>query len=120
VNFWLIGQALNLDIPLYGYVVIVAVTNMSSFVPSLPGRFGTLEYVSILVLGLFHVDPNTAVLFPILLRVAQLVPILLGYVFLNREGVKILDVTRSNANRVAEMNDTPDRTSAFKQPVVPK
>lgn len=100
LNFWLIGQALNLQIPLYGYVIIVAVTNMSSFVPSLPGRFGTLEAASIFVLGLFSVDKNTAVLFPILLRVAQLVPILLGYLFLNREGVKILDVTRTKQDMV--------------------
>jgi hypothetical protein len=48
---------------------------------------------------LFGVDKNTAVLFPILLRLAQLIPILLGYVFLNREGVKLLDVTGSNAKR---------------------
>lgn len=94
LNFWFIGQALGLDIPLYGYVIIVAVTNMASFVPSAPGRFGTLEALSVLVLGLFGVDKNTAVLFPILLRIAQLLPILLGYLFLNREGVRLLDVTR--------------------------
>ncbi len=94
LNFWLIGQALGLNVPLYGYVIIVAVTNMASFIPSLPGRFGTLELFSVAVLGLFGVDKNTAVLFPILLRVAQLVPILLGYLFLNREGVKILDVQK--------------------------
>jgi len=95
LNFWLIGQALNLDIPLYGYVIIVAVTNMASFIPSLPGRFGTLELFSVAVLGLFGVDKNTAVLFPILLRAAQLAPILLGYLFLNREGVKILDAQKT-------------------------
>ena len=95
LNFWLIGQALGLTVPLYGYVIIVAVTNMASFIPSLPGRFGTLELFSVAVLGLFGVDKNTAVLFPILLRVAQLVPILLGYLFLNREGVKILDVQKA-------------------------
>jgi len=94
LNFWFIGQALGLDIPLYGYVIIVAVTNMASFVPSAPGRFGTLEALSVLVLGLFGVEKSTAVLFPILLRLAQLVPIILGYIFLNREGVRLLDVTR--------------------------
>lgn len=99
LNFWLIGQALGLDIPLYGYVIIVAVTNMASFIPSAPGRFGTLEAFSVYILGLFGVDKNTAVLFPILLRIAQLIPIALGYFFLNREGVKILDVTRSSAKR---------------------
>lgn len=95
LNFWLIGQALKLDVPLYAYVIIVAVTNMASFVPSAPGRFGTLEALSVFVLGLFGVDRNTAVLFPILLRLAQLAPILLGYFFLNREGVKLLDATRA-------------------------
>lgn len=99
LNFWLIGQALGLNLPLYGYVIIVAVTNMSSFVPSAPGRFGTLEALSVFVLGLFNVDKNTAVLFPILLRLAQLMPILLGYFFLNREGVQLLDVTRGGTKR---------------------
>ncbi|MBI4761753.1 MAG: hypothetical protein HY780_11100 [Chloroflexi bacterium] len=47
------------------------------------------------MLGLFGVDKIAAVLFPILLRLAQLPPILLGYIFLNREGVKILDVQKS-------------------------
>ncbi|MDL1897816.1 flippase-like domain-containing protein, partial [Anaerolineae bacterium CFX7] len=95
LNFWFIGQALGLTVPLYGYVIIVAITNMASFIPSLPGRFGTLELFSVAVLALFGVDKNTAVLFPILLRVAQLAPILLGYFFLNREGVKILDVQKA-------------------------
>jgi uncharacterized protein (TIRG00374 family) len=120
VNFWLIGNALGLNIPLYGYVMIVAVTNMASFIPSLPGRFGTLELFSVFVLGLFNVDRNTAVLFPILLRVAQLIPILLGYVFLNREGVKILDATRSSASRGQDDGDAPEPAPPLPQPVTPK
>lgn len=120
LNFWLIGNALGLDLPLYAYVIIVAVTNMSSFVPSAPGRFGTLEALSVFVLGLFGVDKNTAVLFPILLRVAQLVPILLGYVFLNREGVKILDATRNAASRAMETSETPEAAPSIQQPVTPK
>lgn len=120
LNFWLIGNALGLNLPLYAYVIIVAVTNMSSFVPSAPGRFGTLEALSVFVLGLFGVDKNTAVLFPILLRIAQLVPILLGYVFLNREGVKILDVTASNANRNSEPDENAERTNSLQQPISPK
>jgi uncharacterized protein (TIRG00374 family) len=99
LNFWLIGQALGLDLPLYAYVIIVAVTNMASFVPSAPGRFGTLEALSVFVLGIFGVDKNTAVLFPILLRLAQLAPILMGYFFLNREGIKLLDVTGRGVGR---------------------
>jgi uncharacterized membrane protein YbhN (UPF0104 family) len=115
-------NALGLEIPLYGYVMIVAVTNMASFIPSLPGRFGTLELFSVFVLGLFGVDKNTAVLFPILLRVAQLVPILLGYLFLNREGVKILDVTRSNAAaRAAEKkSEAADLATPMQRTVTPK
>lgn len=119
LNFWLIGNALGLEIPLYGYVMIVAVTNMASFIPSLPGRFGTLELFSVFVLGLFGVDKNTAVLFPILLRVAQLGPILLGYVFLNREGVKILDVTRSSERQTDERrmpSDDARRTTSDERP----
>lgn len=120
LNFWLIGQALNLQIPIYGYVMIVAVTNMASFVPSLPGRFGTLEAASIFVLGLFAVDKNTAVLFPILLRLAQLLPILLGYIFLNREGVKILDVTRSSAVAAPERQESAGSIPSVQQSLPPK
>lgn len=99
-TFFIIGSALSLDLPLYAYVIIVAITNMGSFVPSLPGRFGTLEFLSVAVLGLFGVDKNTAVLFPILLRLVQLLPILLGYFFLNREGVRILDVEQASNESV--------------------
>jgi len=117
LNFWFIGQALGLDLPLYAYVIIVAVTNMASFVPSAPGRFGTLEALSVFVLGLFGVSKNTAVLFPILLRLAQLIPILLGYFFLNREGVKILDITRSGANRPVETKEDSEAAPPLQQPV---
>ncbi len=117
LNFWFIGQALGLDLPLYAYVIIVAVTNMASFVPSAPGRFGTLEALSVFVLGLFGVSKNTAVLFPILLRLAQLIPILLGYFFLNREGVRILDITRSGANRPVEMKEESEAAPPLQQPV---
>lgn len=95
--FSLIGTALGLSVPLYAYVIMVAVTNMASFIPSAPGRFGTLEFFSVLVLGWFGVDRDTAVLFPILLRVVQLVPIVLGYFYLNREGVRLLDLSRTAA-----------------------
>ena len=93
--FTIIGTSMGLELPIYAYVIIVAITNMASFVPSLPGRFGTLEFLSVTVLGLFGVSRNVAVLFPILLRLVQLTPILLGYLFLNREGVRILDVQKT-------------------------
>src|SRR5581483_134516 len=117
LNFWLIGQALGLDLPLYAYVIIVAVTNMSSFVPSAPGRFGTLEALSVFVLGLFGISNSTAVLFPILLRLAQLAPILLGYVFLNREGIKILDATRNGAQRAVATKEETEAAPPLQQPV---
>lgn len=120
LNFWLIGTALGLNLPLYAYVIIVAVTNMASFVPSAPGRFGTLEALSVFVLGLFGIERNTAVLFPILLRIAQLLPIFLGYLFLNREGVKILEVTRNSATRAPEAGEDQERATPLRQPVTPK
>jgi glycosyltransferase 2 family protein len=94
VFFALIGRAMHLDVPLYVYVIVAAITNMASLVPSMPGRLGTLEFLSVTVLTLFGVAPSIAVLFPILLRIVQLVPVLLGYFFLNREGVRIFDVQK--------------------------
>jgi uncharacterized protein (TIRG00374 family) len=95
--FAIIGSAMGLDLPLYGYVIIVAITNVASLVPSMPGRLGTLEFLSVTVLGLFGVASSTALLFPVLLRMAQVVPLLLGYFFWNREGVRLLD-TQNIAN----------------------
>ena len=89
--FAIIGNAMGLDLPVYAYVIIVAITNVASLVPSMPGRLGTLEFLSVTVLGLFGVASSTALLFPVLLRMAQVVPLLLGYFFSNREGMRLLD-----------------------------
>jgi glycosyltransferase 2 family protein len=98
--FAIIGSAIGLHVPLYVYLILAATTNMANLVPALPGRLGTLEFLSVTVLGLFGVTSSTALLFPLLLRLVQLTPVLLGYFFLNREGVRLLDAQNATAETV--------------------
>ena len=43
---------------------------------------------------------------------AQLVPILLGYIYFNREGIKLLDITKGGANRALPQTATEDESIA--------
>jgi uncharacterized protein (TIRG00374 family) len=81
VPFWLVGLAMGLSVPLYGYLALMVVFNLASLVPALPGRLGTLEFVFATVLVLFQGDDNLAISFAILFRLTHLLPLALGGVF---------------------------------------
>ncbi len=88
--FVIIGRALRLDVPVQASMLMALLVNLASFVPSLPGRVGLWEFVGTAVLVPFGVDPATAVAFPLLLRVTHLTPLLIGYVLLSREGLRLM------------------------------
>lgn len=89
---YLVGLALGVRTNWAAYVLLVALFNLIAIIPSMPGRIGTWELVSVAALGLFGVDGGTAVAFPTLLRIAHLLPLALGYFYFSREGLRLLDV----------------------------
>jgi len=90
--FVAIGRALGLTAPLYAYVLLMILFNLSVFVPTMPGKLGTLEFIFAAVLGTFSADRNTALTFALLFRATHIAPLLLGYVSLWQEGVHLTDV----------------------------
>jgi len=87
-----IGRSLGLTAPLYAYVLLMALFNLSVFVPTMPGKLGTLEFIFAAVLGTFSTDRSTALTFALLFRATHIVPLLLGYVSLWQEGVRLDEV----------------------------
>ncbi len=96
-----VGLALGVRAPWTAFLLLAALLNLIAIVPSLPGRVGTWELVSLGVLGLFGVLRDQAVVFPSLLRVTHLLSLALGYLFLNREGLSMLDITSGTELRRA-------------------
>ncbi len=87
-----IGRSLGLTAPLYAYVLLMALFNLSVFVPTMPGKVGALEFIFAAVLGTFSTDQNTALTFALLFRATHIAPLLLGYSSLWREGVRLGEV----------------------------
>jgi len=89
---YLVGLALGVRTHWIAYVLLVALFNLIAIIPSLPGRIGTWELVSIGALALFGIDSGRAVAFPTLLRVSHLMPLALGYFYFSREGLHLLEI----------------------------
>ncbi len=87
-----IGHSLGLTAPLYAYVLLMALFNLSAFVPTMPGKLGTLEFIFAAVLGTFSTDRSTALTFALLFRATHIAPLLLGYISLWQEGFRLREV----------------------------
>ena len=85
VPFILVGRAMGLTVPTYGYLLLMVVFNLASLIPALPGRLGTLEFVFASVLALLHADQSVAFSYALLFRLTHLLPLLLGGVLLVAE-----------------------------------
>lgn len=71
-------QALGLDLPASAALLVLVALQVGVSLPSLPGRVGVFEYVCILALQLFGIDPATALSYGILLHVVVYIPVVAG------------------------------------------
>ena len=72
---WLVGVAVGIDLPPgIMFIVMVAVTLFSGFVPSPPGAVGVYEFGFISTLGLFSVDPAVALTFALVMHALVFLP----------------------------------------------
>jgi hypothetical protein len=81
------GLAAGVRLPLSTWILLTVVFNLSTLVPSLPGRLGTMEFIFVTVLGLFGLDAARAMAVAVLVRVTHVAPLALGYLCLLREGI---------------------------------
>ena len=79
--------ALGLTLPFSASMLLMAVLQLGVALPSLPGRIGIFEGLSVVVLALFGIDPDTAFAVGLVLHAVVFVPpILLGLYYVWRLG----------------------------------
>jgi uncharacterized protein (TIRG00374 family) len=71
---WLVAAALRFHLGLNEAIFVTAVLNLGSIIPSSPGFVGTHQWLSLVSLGLFTVDPTHALAFSITMQALWIVP----------------------------------------------
>jgi len=74
----LVLMALGLTLPWSAALFVLVALQVGVSLPSLPGRVGVFEYVCILVLQNYGIDPATALSYGILLHVVVYAPVIVG------------------------------------------
>ncbi|MBI4233763.1 MAG: flippase-like domain-containing protein [Chloroflexi bacterium] len=89
---WVLAQGMRFSVSFSALLVtVVAVTFISTSLPSLPGAVGTFEFSTIYMLGFFGVDRAQALSYAVLLHaLLYLPPVLFALVILPREGLAAL------------------------------
>lgn len=81
---YLLFRAMGLTLPIHAALVLLLVLQVGSVPPSLPGRIGVFNYLTVLTLGFYGVDRATALGYSVVLyAIAYLPKVLLGAVFLS-------------------------------------
>ena len=72
---WLVAQALDITLPFWKIAILfVVIKSLTSVVPAGPGSVGTFEFSGVYALGLFAVDPTSALAFVLILHALILLP----------------------------------------------
>lgn len=74
-------EALELSVPVWGAIVILAVNSVLLMFPITPGNLGTFQWACVAGMALFHVGKSEAVSFSIVLHIMDLVPVFIAGLF---------------------------------------
>lgn len=88
-TYWIVAQAFPaLDVSFVALMLMTAVVNLATMIPSAPGYVGTFDKPGIEALKAFGQPSNLAAAFTIVLHVTLWLPItLLGFLFMARESL---------------------------------
>ena len=105
VAAWLAARAVGIDLPLWLIaIVVVTVDLFSSALPRPPGAVGVYEFAAVSMLGLFTVDPASALTFAIIVHVVLFVPsIVIAMPVLAAEGKTIRGALSAAAQAIRDM-----------------
>jgi uncharacterized membrane protein YbhN (UPF0104 family) len=97
-------HAFNFQVSFFVLMLMTAVVNLATTLPSTPGYVGTFDQPGIFILTVFKVQQDIAAAYTLVLHAALWLPItLLGFYYMARQGVKWQDFSRaSQAVRGAE------------------
>src|SRR5690606_32395355 len=105
LKYWFVMHAFPFEVSFFVLMLMTAVVNLATTIPSAPGYIGTFDGPGIATLAAFGVDPNIAASYTLVLHAALWLPITaLGAYYFVRKGLKWRDFSRAQAV-AAQMED---------------
>ncbi|MCD4684878.1 MAG: flippase-like domain-containing protein, partial [Anaerolineae bacterium] len=95
-KYWFVMHAFNFEVSFFVLMVMTAVVNLATTLPSSPGYVGTFDTPGIKTLTAYGVGETVAASYTLVLHAALWLPItLLGFFYLYREGLGWRDFRRA-------------------------
>lgn len=95
-KYWFVMHAFDFEVSFFALMVMTAVVNLATTLPSSPGYVGTFDTPGIKTLTAYGVPESIAASYTLVLHAALWLPItLLGFVYLYREGLSWRDFRRA-------------------------
>lgn len=106
-KYWFVMHAFNFQVSFFVLMLMTAVVNLATTLPSSPGYVGTFDTPGIEILKVFGVEANVAGAYTLVLHAALWLPItLLGFYYMLRLGVRWGDFARASQEVSAEPEAT--------------
>ncbi len=108
-KYWFVMHAFDFQVEFFVLMLMTAVVNLATTIPSAPGYVGTFDEPGIEILKAFGVEENVAGAYTLVLHAALWFPItLLGFYYMARQGVRWRDFSRAR-EEVRESESAPER-----------
>ena len=96
--FYVVGLAVGLSLPLWLYLLAMALANLATALPSSQAGIGPFEYFAAQTLILFGTDPSVAASYALLVHAVLILPVTLaGFLLLWREQISFRQLTATLA-----------------------
>ncbi len=96
-KYWFVMHAFDFQVSFFVLMLMTAVVNLATTLPSSPGYVGTFDEPGIEILKVFGVRASVAAAYTLVLHAALWFPItLLGFYYMARQGVKWADFARAS------------------------
>jgi uncharacterized protein (TIRG00374 family) len=95
-KYWFVMHAFDFQVSFFVLMLMTAVVNLATTLPSSPGYVGTFDEPGIEILKVFGVGENIAAAYTLVLHAALWLPItLLGFFYMARQGVRWSDFAQA-------------------------
>ncbi len=95
-KYWFVMHAFDFQVSFFVLMLMTAVVNLATTLPSSPGYVGTFDEPGIEILKVFGVEENVAGAYTLVLHAALWLPItLLGFYYMARQGVRWQDFAQA-------------------------
>ncbi len=105
-KYWFVMHAFDFEVSFFALMVMTAVVNLATTLPSSPGYVGTFDTPGIKTLTAYGVPESIAASYTLVLHAALWLPItLLGFYYLWREGLTWRDFRRAQEVAAEQVDD---------------